>query len=113
MAAGLGANQPVFDKVIIITDRVVLDRQLQATVAGFGPHPGDDRHHRQDRTSEDLRAALEGKQARIIVTTLQKFPVVAQAATDLAGTRFAVIADEAHYSQTGGGDQGPQRSPIG
>jgi type I restriction enzyme R subunit len=53
------------------------------------------------KTSADLKAALEGKQARIIVTTLQKFPVVAQTATALSGSRFAVIVDEAHSSQTG------------
>ncbi len=101
LAAGLGANEPVFDKVIIITDRVVLDRQLQATVAGFDHTPGMIETIDKSKTSEDLRAALEGKKARIIVTTLQKFPVVAQAATDLSGTRFAVIADEAHSSQSG------------
>lgn len=99
--AGLGANSPVFDKVIIITDRVVLDRQLQATVAGFDHTPGMIATIGKDQTAADLRAALEGHTARIIVTTLQKFPVVAQTATQLAGTRFAVIADEAHSSQTG------------
>ena len=98
---GLGPNVPVFDKVVIVTDRVVLDRQLQATVAGFEHQPGMIATIGKDKTSADLRAALEGKRARIIVTTLQKFPVVAQAATELAGTRFAVIADEAHSSQTG------------
>ena len=101
VAAGLGANQPVFDKVIIITDRVVLDRQLQATVSGFDHTPGMIETIGKDKTSADLRAALSGHKARIIVTTLQKFPVVAQTATELAGTRFAIIADEAHSSQTG------------
>jgi type I restriction enzyme R subunit len=100
-AMGLGANSPVFDKVIIITDRVVLDRQLQATVAGFDHTPGMIATIGRNQTAADLRAALEGRTARIIVTTLQKFPVVAQAATELAGSRFAVIADEAHSSQTG------------
>ncbi|MEI2727507.1 MAG: DEAD/DEAH box helicase family protein [Candidatus Nanopelagicales bacterium] len=101
VASGLGANEPVFDKVIIVTDRVVLDRQLQSTVAGFDHTPGMIETIDKHKTSEDLRAALEGKKARIIVTTLQKFPVVAQAATALSGSRFAVIADEAHSSQTG------------
>lgn len=101
VAAGLGANEPVFDKVIIVTDRVVLDRQLQSTVTGFDHTPGMIETIDKHKTSEDLRGALEGKKARIIVTTLQKFPVVAQAATALSGSRFAVIADEAHSSQTG------------
>lgn len=98
---GMQANEPVFDKVVIVTDRVVLDRQLQATVSGFEHQPGLIETIGKDKTSADLRAALESKRAKIIVTTLQKFPVVAQAATELAGTRFAVIADEAHSSQTG------------
>ena len=97
--AGLGANAPVFDKVVIVTDRVVLDRQLQDTVTGFEHPPG--MIVKIDRDSAQLRAALQGLQARIVITTLQKFPVVAQGATDLAGTRFAVIVDEAHSSQSG------------
>jgi type I restriction enzyme R subunit len=99
--AGMQANEPVFDKVVIVTDRVVLDRQLQATVSGFEHQPGLIETIGKDKTAQDLRAALESKRAKIIVTTLQKFPVVAQAVTELAGTRFAVIADEAHSSQTG------------
>jgi type I restriction enzyme R subunit len=98
-AAGLSTNEPVFDKVIIVTDRVVLDRQLQDTVASFDHTPG--MIVKIDQDSAQLRAALEGKQARVIITTLQKFPVVAQAATNLSGTRFAVVVDEAHSSQSG------------
>ena len=98
-AAGLSANEPVFDKVIIVTDRKVLDRQLQDTVASFDHTPG--MIEKIDENSEQLRDALQGKNARIIITTLQKFPVVAKSATDLAGSRFAVIVDEAHSSQSG------------
>jgi type I restriction enzyme R subunit len=99
LAAGLGANQPVFSKVVVITDRRVLDTQLQATVAGFSHTPGTIVTIDQD--SRQLAAALAGNTARIIVTTLQKFPVVAEAAGSVAGARFAVIVDEAH-SSTGG-----------
>jgi type I restriction enzyme R subunit len=99
--AGLTADVPVFDKTVIVTDRVVLDRQLQDTVTGFAHTPGSIVRIGEGKTSADLRAALESKQARIIITTLQKFSVVAQAATELAGTRFAVIVDEAHSSQSG------------
>ncbi len=98
-AAGLGANQPIFSKVVVITDRRVLDAQLQATVAGFHHTPGTIVAIDQD--SQQLRAALEGNTARIIVTTLQKFPVVAESAGRVAGARFAVLVDEAH-SSTGG-----------
>lgn len=100
-ASGLTVNEPVFDKVVIVTDRVVLDRQLQDTVASFDHTPGMIENIDDKKSSKDLKAALEGKKARIIVTTLQKFPVVAQTATELAGTRFAVIVDEAHSSQSG------------
>lgn len=100
-AAGLGANTPVFDKVVIVTDRVVLDRQLQDTVSSFDHTPGMIETIGDGKTSEDLKKALQGKKARIIVTTLQKFPVVAQTAVTLSGSRFAVIVDEAHSSQSG------------
>jgi type I restriction enzyme R subunit len=97
--AGLGIDQPIFHKVVVITDRVVLDRQLQSTVAGFDHTPGTIVSVTEN--SAQLRAALEGNAARVIVTTLQKFPVVAKAATELAGSRFAVIIDEAHSSSSG------------
>ncbi|MGI8756711.1 MAG: type I restriction endonuclease, partial [Acidimicrobiales bacterium] len=74
-AAGLGVDQPIFNKVIVITDRVVLDRQLQSTVAGFAHTPGT--IVKIDEDSAQLRAALAGNTARIVITTLQKFPVVA------------------------------------
>jgi type I restriction enzyme R subunit len=102
-ATGLGIDQPIFNKVIVITDRVVLDRQLQSTVAGFEHTPGT--IVKIDEDSHQLRAALAGHTARIIVTTLQKFPVVAEVAAQeggkVAGSRFAVIVDEAHSSTSG------------
>jgi type I restriction enzyme R subunit len=98
-AAGLGANEPIFHKVIVITDRVVLDRQLQATIAGFEHTRGAIVTINED--SNQLRAALQGATARVIVTTLQKFPVVAETATTVAGQRFAILVDEAHSSTTG------------
>lgn len=98
-SAGLGVNQPIFHKVIVITDRVVLDRQLQATVSGFEHTPGT--IVKIDKNSAQLRQALEGNSARVIITTLQKFPVVAEVATKVAGQRFAILVDEAHSSTTG------------
>jgi type I restriction enzyme R subunit len=101
-------DAPIFDKVVVITDRRVLDRQLQETVAGLDHTPGT--IVRVDQHSSQLKEALEGNAARIIITTLQKFPVVAQVAAeeaaagegkDVVGRRFAVIVDEAHSSTTG------------
>jgi type I restriction enzyme R subunit len=96
---GLGADQPVFNKVIIVTDRVALDRQLQSTVTSFDHTPGV--IQKIDENSAQLREALTSVKARIIITTLQKFPVIAAEASRLAGARFAVIVDEAHSSQSG------------
>ena len=96
---GLGADQPVFNKVIIVTDRVALDRQLQSTVTSFDHTPGV--IQKIDENSAQLREALTSVKARIIITTLQKFPIIAAEASKLSGARFAVIVDEAHSSQSG------------
>lgn len=93
------ANQPIFDKVVVITDRVVLDRQLQDTVAGLEHTPGT--IVRIDKNSAQLKDALSGHAARVIITTLQKFPVVAELAADVVGKSFAVLVDEAHSSTSG------------
>ncbi len=105
-AAGLTHDQPIFSRVIVITDRVVLDRQLQATIAGFAHTPGT--IVKIDEDSAQLRDALIGNAARVIITTLQKFPVVAELArkaddSSVAGVRFAVVVDEAHSSTSGEG----------
>src|SRR3954469_16955424 len=97
-AAALGPDTKVFHKVIVVTDRVVLDRQLQDTIAQFDHTPGV--VQRIDKNSQQLADALAGSKAQIIITTLQKFPVIARAATDVGDRRFAVIVDEAHSSQT-------------
>lgn len=102
-AKGLRPNEPVFDKVIIVTDRRVLDQQLRDTVSSFDHQPGSIESVREDAGSKNkqLRAALETKSTRIIITTIQTFPVVAKSVTELAGSRFAVIVDEAHSGQSG------------
>jgi type I restriction enzyme R subunit len=91
-------NQRVFDSVIVITDRRVLDRQLQNTVRQFEQTPGVvaviDKH------SDQLLEALTSG-ANIIVSTLQKFPVIVNKVDQLEGQNFAIIVDEAHSSQTG------------
>ena len=91
-------DQRVFDSIIVITDRRVLDRQLQRTIRQFEQTLGIVENI--DRTSRQLRQALEDGKT-IIVTTLQKFPVIANQISALSGQRFAVIVDEAHSSQTG------------
>lgn len=88
----------VFDSVVVVTDRRVLDRQIQRTVRQFQQTAGVVENI--DTTSRQLKQALEdGK--KIIVTTLQKFPVIADQMGALPGQHFAVIVDEAHSSQSG------------
>ncbi len=92
-------DQKIFDKVVVITDRVVLDRQLQNTIYQFEHAHGV--VERIDKSSQQLASALTGEQARVIITTLQKFPFVLDKVKTLPGRRYAVIVDEAHSSQTG------------
>ena len=97
------ADRRVFDSVIVVTDRRVLDRQLQRTIRQFEQTLGVVENI--DQTSRQLREALEAGRT-IIVTTLQKFPVIAEQIVQLAGQRFAVIVDEAHSSQSGESTKG-------
>lgn len=93
------ADNPVFDTAIVVTDRVVLDRQLQGTIAQFEQTPGVVR--KIDGTSRQLKAAIEA-QAKIIITTIQKFSTDHLRVISGQGTRrFAVLIDEAHGSQSG------------
>lgn len=88
----------IFDSIIIITDRRILDRQLQRTVKQFQQVDGVVENI--DKTSRQLKEALENGK-NIIVTTLQKFPRIVDQIQQLSGQRFAVIIDEAHSSQSG------------
>lgn len=94
-------NQPVFHKAIVITDRVVLDRQLQKTIFQFDHTPGVVK--KIDENSTQLAAALDNTTSKIIVSTLQMYPYMLDKIADmgLAGKRYAVIIDEAHSSQGG------------
>ena len=88
----------VFDSVVVITDRKVLDQQLQDTLYQFEHKQGVVR--KIDENSAQLAEALaEG--VPIIITTLQKFPFVADKVAALPARRYAVIVDEAHSSQSG------------
>lgn len=91
-------NQKVFTSVIVITDRRVLDQQLQDTIKQFESTPGV--VVKIDENSTQLAQALSGE-AKIIVTTLQKFPFILGKVGSMKDRRFAVIVDEAHSSQSG------------
>lgn len=91
------SNKNVFDGVIVVTDRRVLDRQLSDTVKSFSQITGFVKHV---ESSAELREGLE-KGTRILTSTLQKFPVIVETIEKTEGKRFAVIIDEAHSSQSG------------
>ncbi|EAJ8474160.1 type I restriction endonuclease subunit R [Campylobacter upsaliensis] len=91
-------EKEVFDSILVVTDRRVLDRQIQENVKSFT----QDKNLVESITdgSKQLKAALEeGK--KIIITTIQKFPYIADEITHLQDKSFAIIIDEAHSSQSG------------
>ncbi len=90
-------DEKIFQSVIIVTDRRVLDSQLQDTVYQFDHVEGV--VQKIDKNSQQLKDAIEAG-AGIIITTLQKFPVIYKEVNS-ANKRFAIIVDEAHSSQTG------------
>ncbi len=92
------ADTRVFDSVIVVTDRIVLDQQLQDTVYQFEHRTGVVR--KITGHSDQLATAL-ATGVPIIITTLQKFPFVTEKIGDLPKRTYAVIVDEAHSSQGG------------
>ncbi|CAN3982855.1 type I restriction endonuclease subunit R [Kitasatospora purpeofusca] len=107
VASGLEPGAPVFDKVIIITDRRNLDSQLRETVGSFEQTAGlvvkiDERHGAK---SEQLAQALSRETGKIVTVTLHTFPALLdylkRNPTEIQGNTFAIIVDEAHSSQSG------------
>ncbi len=102
-----GDGNKLFNSVVVVTDRTVLDSQLQDTIYQFEHAHGVvqpiSRDVGSESKSQQLAAALAAN-TRIIIVTIQTFPALfdaLDARPDLAGGRYAVIADEAHSSQTG------------
>jgi type I restriction enzyme, R subunit len=91
-------DDKIFDSVIVVTDRKVLDQQLQNTIYQFEHKLGV--VQKIDEDSGQLAHALE-QGVPIIITTLQKFPFVTGKIGDLLDRKYAVIIDEAHSSQSG------------
>ena len=97
-------NRAIFSSVIVVTDRTVLDAQLQATISGFDHTLGSVETIGEGKNSQDLKQAINDG-VRIIVTTLQKFPVIYEEVDAANGRNYAIICDEAHSSQTGSSAQ--------
>jgi type I restriction enzyme R subunit len=91
-------DERIFDSVIVVTDRRVLDQQLQNTIYQFEHKTGV--VQKIDKDSSQLALALNSG-LHIIITTLQKFPFVIEKVEEFSGRKFAVVIDEAHSSQGG------------
>jgi type I restriction enzyme R subunit len=91
-------GSPVFDSIIVVTDRRILDQQIRDTVRQFAQVSATVGHAED---SGDLRRFIESGK-KIIITTLQKFPrILDEIGSEHRGRRFAIIIDEAHSSQGG------------
>ena len=93
-------NNIIFDNIIIVTDRVVVDRQLQKAILGMDHKAGLIRVMDDKCTSADLAYELTHN-TKIIATTIQKFPYIVDTVANLENKKFAVIIDEAHSSTSG------------
>ena len=93
-------DKVIFDNVVIVTDRVVVDRQLQSAVMGLEHKSGLIKVMDDKCSSADLATALKGN-TKIIATTIQKFPYIVDSVQNLEKKKFAVIIDEAHSSTAG------------
>lgn len=93
-------NKIIYDNIIIVTDRVVVDRQLQSAIMGMEHKSGLIKVMDEKCNSSDLAIALDGN-TKIIATTIQKFPYIVDDVANLKDKKFAVIIDEAHSSTAG------------
>ncbi|AIZ65362.1 restriction endonuclease subunit R (plasmid) [Hymenobacter sp. DG25B] len=92
--------RPLFDSVIVVTDRRLLNKQLSDNVKGFEQTTGVIFQVQDSTPSAELKQAIEDGR-RLILTTLQRFPVISATIAQVPGRRYAVLIDEAHSSQSG------------
>lgn len=91
------SERPIFDSVIVVTDRKILDKQLRENIANFSEVKNI---IAPAFSSAELKSNLENGK-KIIISTIQKFPFIVEGISDLSDKKFAVIIDEAHSSQSG------------
>ena len=96
-AKGKNLNSPIFDSVIVVTDRRLLDRQIRDNIHNFTEVKNIVAHA---ETANELRKHIESGK-RIIITTIQKFPFMVAEIDDMSNRKFALLIDEAHSSQSG------------
>lgn len=90
-------DTPLYNSVIIVTDRRLLDKQITDNIKAFGQ---SDKVIAHADSSAELKNAIE-QNKRIIITTIQKFPFICDTIRDVSDHNFAIIIDEAHSSQSG------------
>lgn len=104
-------DKQIFDNIVIVTDKIVVDRQLQEAVRQIDHKSGLIKVMDDSCSSDDLRKALEGN-TKIIATTIQKFLYIVDTIKKINDKHFAVIIDEAH-SSTAGKDMGAVTQVLG
>ena len=90
-------DKQLFDSVIVVTDRRLLDKQITDNIKAFGQSDKIIAH--ADNSQQLMEAIISGK--KIIITTIQKFPFICDSIADVSDHNFAIIIDEAHSSQSG------------
>lgn len=93
-------DNEMFQSVFVVTDRRVLNKQLQETILGFEHYEGQIVTITDKDNSSVLKDAINDKK-RIIITTLHRFPIIYKELDNHKGKKFAIIVDEAHSSQSG------------
>lgn len=91
----------MFNSVFVITDRRVLNKQLQSTILGFDHIDGQIETITDADSSEKLAWIINDDNTRIVITTLHRFPIIYKELTSRSGKRYAIVVDEAHSSQSG------------
>jgi type I restriction enzyme R subunit len=93
-------EKALYDSILIVTDRRLLNKQIQDNIRQLDNTPGVVAYIDEKATAQDLKKAIEDKK-RIIVTTLQKFPIISETVGNYPDRNYAILIDEAHSSQSG------------
>ena len=93
-------SKALYDSIIVVTDRRVLNKQIQDNIRQLDNTPGVVAYLDEKTTAQDLKKAIEDKK-RIIITTIQKFPIISDVVGHFSDRTYAILIDEAHSSQSG------------
>lgn len=93
-------KKSMYDSVLVVTDRRVLNTQLQNNIRQLDKTPGMIAYLGDNSSSQDLKKAIEDRK-KIIITTIQKFPIISDLVQSYNDRNYAILIDEAHSSQSG------------